>query len=98
MTRTVGDDSNSVVGYGSVSDKYDQSHHDAIVQDRQAELDWLRRLTESMPPSELHRLVAHRGFHSVHDYSHRRPIENSLTAYEAAWTSGVRICECDIAL
>lgn len=34
----------------------------------------------------------------MQDHSHLRPIENSLNAYEAAWTSGVRICECDIAL
>ena len=80
-------------GYAS-----DQSNHDALVQERKAELDWLRRLTKSLEPSELSNLVAHRGFHSVHDHSHVRPIENSLTAYESAWTSGIHLCECDIAL
>jgi len=25
-------------------------------------------------------------------------VENSLTAYESAWTNGIKICECDIAL
>ena len=27
-----------------------------------------------------------------------RPLENSLSAYEVAWSAGVRLCECDIAL
>ena len=27
-----------------------------------------------------------------------RPIENSLDAYESAWTAGVAYCECDVAL
>lgn len=43
-------------------------------------------------------LKAHRGFHSPKDRSDRRPIENSLQAYEIAWTSGIHLCECDIAL
>lgn len=38
----------------------DQSNHDSMVQVRQAELDWLERLTQSMEPWELDRLVAHR--------------------------------------
>ena len=28
----------------------------------------------------------------------RRPIENSLEAYELAWTSGLKLCECDVAV
>ena len=43
-------------------------------------------------------MVAHRGFHNPLDRSDRRPLENSLQAYEAAWTSGIHLCECDIAL
>ena len=43
-------------------------------------------------------LVSHRGFHSVHDLSDVRPLENSLMAYEAAWSSGIHLCECDIRL
>ena len=27
-----------------------------------------------------------------------RPIENSLTAYKSTWSSGIKYCECDIAL
>jgi len=34
----------------------------------------------------------------VHDKTDRRPIENSLIAYEACWTNGIELCECDIAL
>jgi glycerophosphoryl diester phosphodiesterase len=43
-------------------------------------------------------MVAHRGFHNPLDRSDRRPLENSLQAYEAAWTNGIHLCECDIAL
>jgi glycerophosphoryl diester phosphodiesterase len=72
--------------------------HQKYIEGRQAELDWLSRLTVSLEPDELSRLVAHRGYHSVKDRSNKRPIENSLTAYEAAWTNGIHLCECDIAL
>jgi glycerophosphoryl diester phosphodiesterase len=41
--------------------------------------------------------VLHRGFHSYKD-SACRPIENSLTAYETAWSAGMKYCECDISL
>ena len=43
-------------------------------------------------------LVAHRGFHSIKDGVTKRPLENSLMSYEAAWTNGIHLCECDIAL
>mmetsp|Transcript_26867 Transcript_26867/g.77464 ORF Transcript_26867/g.77464 Transcript_26867/m.77464 type:complete len:948 (+) Transcript_26867:221-3064(+) len=43
-------------------------------------------------------LVGHRGYHSPSDKSDKRPIENSLMAYEAAWTNGIHSCECDVAL
>jgi len=43
------------------------------------------------------RLVFHRGFHNSDDGTDR-PIENSLDAYESAWTAGVAYCECDVAL
>jgi hypothetical protein len=70
----------------------DKSKNEQIVEDRQSELEWLLRLTSSMENGELAHLVAHRGFHSVQDYIHRRPNENSLTAYETAWC--VRSCAC----
>ena len=56
-------DTVSVGGYES-----DQSNHNIMVQDRQNELDWLERLTQSMQPWELDRLVAHR--YVVHTYTH----------------------------
>jgi len=86
-----GDDSSS-------SSSSVESFHQQIVQGRQSELEWLNRVTQSLEPEELDRLVAHRGFHCIDDDLQRRPIENSLTAYETAWTSGIHHCECDIAL
>ena len=71
---------------------------DASVSRRRAELGWLRSLTSSLGPGEAACLVAHRGFHSPHGRPDRRPLENSLQAYEMAWTSGVQLCECDVAL
>jgi hypothetical protein len=69
------------------------------VERRADELAWLRSLTShDIPPADLSHLVAHRGFHSIKDRSDRRPIENSLEAYELAWTSGVKLCECDVAV
>ena len=51
-----------------------------------------------IPPADLVHLVAHRGFHSPLDRSDRRPLENSLAAYEEAWASGISLCECDVML
>ena len=51
-----------------------------------------------IPPDDLAHLVAHRGFHSPLDRSDRRPLENSLAAYEAAWANGISLCECDVML
>ena len=39
----------------------------------------------------------HRGFHSVDDRS-SRPIENSLSSFEASFTNGFKLAECDVAL
>jgi glycerophosphoryl diester phosphodiesterase len=73
-------------------------HHQAATI-RMEELDWLKRLVASIPQEDLlPRLVAHRGFHHIQDRNDKRPIENSLSAYEVAWTSGVHLCECDIAI
>lgn len=41
--------------------------------------------------------VAHRGFHYANDNT-RRPLENTLAAYEHAWSVGIRFCECDVQL
>ena len=64
---------------------------------RRKELLWLHRLSDRLSKSFISKLVLHRGFHSGKDGGDR-PIENSLTAYESAWSAGIRYCECDIAL
>jgi hypothetical protein len=69
-----------------------------LVKKRKEELEWLRNMVEGIDPMYVPSLVGHRGFHNVHDRSDVRPLENSLMAYEAAWTSGIHLCECDIAL
>lgn len=43
------------------------------------------------------KLVAHRGFHYSTD-DLKRPLENTLAAYERAWSAGVVHCECDVTL
>jgi len=76
-----------------------EDRHRAAVTVRMDEFDWLRRLVASIPQDDLlPRLVAHRGFHHIQDRNDKRPLENSLSAYEVAWTSGIRLCECDIAM
>lgn len=69
-----------------------------LVKKRKDELIWLRNMVESIDPVYIPFLVAHRGFHSIHDRSDVRPLENSLMAYEAAWANGIHLCECDIRL
>ncbi|GAX27617.1 hypothetical protein FisN_13Hh294 [Fistulifera solaris] len=75
-----------------------EAGHDIQVESRMHELDWLRRLVSTIPASKIGRLVAHRGFHHIQDRNDKRPLENSLAAYELAWTSGIHLCECDVAL
>lgn len=73
--------------------------HARTVENRIGEIDWLKRLVQSIEQCGLlDRLVAHRGFHNIRDRNDKRPIENSLSAYEIAWTSGIQLCECDIAM
>lgn len=59
------------------------------------ELTHMRDLIQKIPPDLCSRLVAHRGFHCTKDQLHR-PLENTLPAYEQAWTAGITYCECDI--
>lgn len=76
-----------------------EAQHRLSVAVRMDEFDWLKRLVASIPRDDLlPRLVAHRGFHHIQDRNDKRPIENSLSAYEVAWTSGIHLCECDIAM
>lgn len=73
--------------------------HQESVEARMQEMEWLKQLVNSIPhDSLLPRLVAHRGFHHIKDRNDKRPLENSLSAYEIAWTSGIHLCECDISL
>uniref|UniRef100_A0A6V2A5L0 GP-PDE domain-containing protein n=1 Tax=Ditylum brightwellii TaxID=49249 RepID=A0A6V2A5L0_9STRA len=88
------DDDDSVL-YGSLPS---QNEDERAVRKRADELSWLHKMISSLPETNCNRLVAHRGFHSIKDRSDRRPLENSLSAYEAAWTAGVGLCECDVAL
>ena len=74
------------------------AHHQQSVNVRYEELDWLKRLVVSLPPPLLPHLVAHRGFHHIKDRNDKRPLENSQSAYELAWSSGIHLCECDIAI
>ncbi|KAL7546480.1 hypothetical protein ACHAWF_009814 [Thalassiosira exigua] len=68
------------------------------VKRRADELSWLHNTVSNIPHSELSSLVAHRGFHCPRDNSGKRPLENSLYAFESAWAAGVHLCECDVAV
>jgi hypothetical protein len=78
--------------------RHDSEAQHKITEDiRMEEFDWLKRLVASIPEYDLlPRLVAHRGFHHIKDRNDKRPLENSLSAYEIAWTSGIHLCECDV--
>ena len=88
----------AILREGYFGNKNGKETDDELVMKRKKELQWLRSMIESIDPIYVPFLVGHRGFHSIHDRSDVRPLENSLTAYEAAWTNGVHLCECDIAL
>ncbi|KAG7355414.1 glycerophosphoryl diester phosphodiesterase [Nitzschia inconspicua] len=73
--------------------------HQESVENRMKEMEWLKNLVSSIPQEDLlPHLVAHRGFHHINDRNDKRPLENSLSAYEMAWTCGIHLCECDIAI
>ena len=71
--------------------------HDEVSGRKRSELGWLKRVSSSFEDDVRNCLVLHRGFHSNED-NIDRPIENSLTAYESAWSAGMKYCECDISL
>lgn len=58
---------------------------------------WLRQAVNKVPQDILGNLVAHRGFHCTND-DVNRPLENTLCAYDSAWSSGIQACECDIGI
>jgi len=64
--------------------------HDAVIEQRKEDVTWLHNLVHSISAEII--------CHIVDDRSDRRPLENSLQACEAAWTSGIQLCECDVAL
>lgn len=72
--------------------------HQKLLESRFAELEWLNRLAKSIPHEIMSAIVAHRGFHNIDDRNDKRPIENSTSSFETAWSSGIYLCECDIAL
>lgn len=75
--------------------KDSHAEHTELVDRRRLELQWLRQSIQRIDQFGFcANLVAHRGFHSPKDRSDRRPLENSLQAYETAWTSGIHLCEC----
>jgi len=65
---------------------------------RADELQCLTNFTSRISPEDMPHIVAHRGFHDPYGRSEIRPLENSLAAFEAAWSSGINLCECDVAL
>lgn len=76
-----------------------ETRHQESVDVRMMEFNWLKSLVQTIPSKELlPKLVAHRGFHNTKDRNNKRPVENSLSAYEMAWSCGIELCECDIAL
>lgn len=66
-----------------------------VVNEKMGELAWLRELSANVPDKYRKCIVSHRGFHCTKEKS-LRPIENTLPAYEMAWSSGISTCECDI--
>lgn len=66
-----------------------------ITLSARVQLEFLHECVSRVPESVLPHLVAHRGFHDTQDCI-SRPIENSLPAFDQAWSSGVHLCECDV--
>ena len=73
-------------------------NEEVMIGRRANEMTWLRDMIRKIPKEDIQHAVAHRGFHNPKGRSDLRPLENSLAAFEAAWTNGVHLCECDVAL
>lgn len=80
------------------NETYTYVHEELMMGKRANEIQWLKGMTQQIPEEEIRHVVAHRGFHNPKENGDKRPIENSLAAFEVAWTNGVHICECDVAL
>lgn len=86
-------------GFQPMIKRDSEYRHDIIIEDRIDEIDWLKRVVSAIDQlGMLDRLVAHRGFHYLTDRNDKRPLENTLSAFEVAWTSGIQLCECDVAM
>lgn len=73
-------------------------NEEIIIGKRANEMLWLRDMIRQIPEDYIKHAVAHRGFHNPKGRSDLRPLENSLAAFEAAWTNGIHLCECDVAV
>jgi len=62
------------------------------------ELFLMKTIVERIDDNLIDHLVAHRGFHCTKDCPTTRPLENTLAAYEQAWTLGMKHAECDVVL
>lgn len=78
----------------------DSQEEEMIVSRRADEMLWLREMITLMPKEHIEHVVAHRGFHypEKSQRTDSRPLENSIFAFEAAWSHGISLCECDVAL
>ena len=96
-----GNDNNLVWGEekkNEYSNSDQEREEDYMVGRRAEELAWLQNMVKQIPESDLKYAVAHRGFHNPYDKSDVRPLENSLQSFEVAWSNGIHLCECDVAL
>lgn len=73
-------------------------NEETMIGRRANEMLWLRETIRQIPEENIKHAVAHRGFHNPKGRSDLRPLENSLAAFEAAWSNGLHLCECDAAL
>jgi len=84
------------------NDNYCNNHNiqseEKLIRRRADEIQWLGELTREMSSDDLQYVVAHRGFHDNTGRTNIRPLENSLAAFEAAWSHGIHLCEGDVAL
>jgi len=78
--------------YGSFSDLQ------TITSSLGHEILLMRTVVESIDDDLKDCLVAHRGFHCTMDQEKYRPLENTLGAYEQAWSLGMKHAECDVVL
>lgn len=82
---------------GTEEDSFVLSRSSRVVNMSSCPLKEIKRMVDAVGPTGIDSLVAHRGYHwSSDDLS--RPLENTIPAYEYAWTAGVVHCECDVAL